>query len=274
MDILILGSQDPKISITPSNTVYGLLSSTISITSKFICVLMPSISTVTLCNLPIGKIFCWLAIHNWIGDHCSMSLPMHSHVCFGNTFASDPKTKMTSSISYSPVCTVNHISCPMHKACFPSFQTTRGSPDPAHLVVSSCNPLNASLLRSIFIHVSKKVVCIKGSILGSGWSLLPEVEASVKLFIASLNFSFMHSNSDSGSFVGASQTHKSSLGYFLLFSPIVAHLLSIMFTLGSPSRGLDFIIWIFWVGVGYSTPFSRICAISVRKSTISWSNFS
>lgn len=149
----------------------------------------------------------------------------------------------------------------------------RGSPDPMHLVISSCSPLTALLLHSSFIHVTKKVVSIEGSIPGSGWSLLPEVEAFVKLFLASINVSFVCSKSNSGSFVGALRTRVSSWVYFPLSSLVVVSLLSTIFTFGSSSHGSDLIIWIFWFRVGWSTPFSRIFTINVGQSTASWSNW-
>lgn len=42
-------------------------------------------------------------------DNC-IGLPILSQVCFGRTFASDPKSRITWSISYSPICAVNLIS--------------------------------------------------------------------------------------------------------------------------------------------------------------------
>lgn len=110
---------------------------------------------------------------------------------------------------------INLISLPVHNACFPSFQNTRGSPDSAHLVINYCSPLVALLSCNNFIHVSRKVVSMEGSIYGSGWSLLPKVEASLKLFLASINFSFVRSKSNSGSFARALQTHVSSLDHFI-----------------------------------------------------------
>ena len=44
------------------------------------------------------------------------------------------------------------------------------------------------------MHVTIRVVSIDQSIFGSSLSLLPEVEASVKLFLASMNVSFARSN--------------------------------------------------------------------------------
>jgi len=154
---------------------------------------------------------------------------MCSHVCFGSTFTSNPRSKITWSISYSAICVVNHISLPIRNVCFPSFWNTRISPDLAHLVISSCNPFTALLSRSNFIHVSRKVVIIEESISGSSWSLLPEVEASVKLFLASMNVSFAKSRSNSGSFVGAFWTHALSSGCLPLSYLVMILLLRIMF---------------------------------------------
>ena len=217
----------------------------------------------------MGRIFCWFSIHNWIGDHCSMGMPMRSHVCFGSTFVSDLIFKITWSISSSLICTINLISLPVRNACFPSFWTTRGSPDPTHLVISSYSPFTALLSHNSFMHVSKKVVSIEGSIPSSSWSLLPKVEASVKLFSASMNVSFTRSKSNSGSFVGALLTHKFSYDCFPLASPVVTSLPSIMFTFGSSSRGSYLIIYKFWVGGGWSTPFSHSLTISVGHSSAS-----
>ena len=66
----------------------------------------------------------------------------------------------------------------------------QGSPDPAHLVIYSCNPLTTLFLWSNFMHVYKKVVSIEGSLSSSGWSLLPRVETSAKLLLASKHVSF------------------------------------------------------------------------------------
>jgi len=95
-----------------------------------------------------------------------------------------------------------------------------GSPDPTHLVRSYCNPFIALLSHNNFMHVSRKVVSIDGSISGSSLSLLPEVEASVKLFLASTNVSFARSKSNSSSFVGALRTQALSSGYLALSSPL------------------------------------------------------
>jgi len=112
-----------------------------------------------------------------------------------------------------------------------------GSPGaiPTHLVMISYSPFIALLSRNNFMHVSKNVVSIDGSNFGSSLSLLPEVEASTKLFLASMNVSF-------GSFVGALQTQALSLGYLPLSSPIVIPLRSMIFTFLSSSRSPDLII--------------------------------
>lgn len=65
------------------------------ITSNSIRVLTPSISTIIPYILPKGRTFCWFAIHNRIGDHCSIGLPMHSQVHLGSTLASKPRSRMT-----------------------------------------------------------------------------------------------------------------------------------------------------------------------------------
>jgi len=118
---------------------------------------------------------------------------MCSQVCFSNTFASEPRSRITWSISYSLIYAVNIISLPVCNACFPNFQTTRGSLDPAHLVISSYSPLAILLSCNSFMYVSRNVVSIEGSIPGSGWSLQPKVEASVRLFVSSMNIPFVRS---------------------------------------------------------------------------------
>ena len=177
---------------------------------------------------------------------------MRSHVGFGRTFTFDPRSRITWSISYSPIFAVNIISLPIHIIYFPSFRTTRGSPGtvPAHLVMISCNPFIALLSCNNFMHVSKNVVSIDGSISSSSLSLHPKVEAFAKLFLASMNVYLARSKSNSSSFVGSLWTQALSLGYFPLSSPIIIPLQSMIFTLGSSSRGLDIIICRFWVRGG------------------------
>ena len=189
----------------PSNVGWGLLSSTISITSKSASTLVPSISIVIPYNLPIGRIFCWVSIHSWIGNHYNASLPMHSNLYFGKTFASNPRSRITLSISYSLIYAVNLIFLLFCIVCFLSFQTIRCSLGmvPTHLVMSSCSPFTTLLSCSIFMHVSKNAVSIDASISSSSLSLLPEVEASAKLLLASMNVSLARSKSTSSSFVGA-----------------------------------------------------------------------
>jgi len=169
---------------------------------------------------------------------------MGSHVYFGRTFASDPRSRITWSISYSPIYAVNLISLPVLIACFPRIRTTRGSPGavPAHLIMSSCSPFIALLSHNSFMHVSKNVVSIDGSISVSGLGLLPEVEASAKLSLASMKVSLARSKSNSGSFVGALRTQVLSSSCLPLSSPVVIPLRSTIFTLGSSSRGSDLII--------------------------------
>jgi len=72
-----------------------------------------------------------------------------------------------------------------------------------NIVMSYCSPFIDFLSRNNFIHVTKNVVSIHGSISGCSFSLLPEVEASAKLFLASMNVFVACSKSNSGSFVGA-----------------------------------------------------------------------
>lgn len=169
---------------------------------------------------------------------------MHSHVYFGKMFASDPKSRITWSISYSPIYVVSLISLPVLVLCFPIFWTTRNSPGaiPAHLLMSSCNPFTALLLHSIFIHVSRNIVNIDGSISGACLSFLPKVEASAKLFLASINVSGAHSKSNYASFARALQTQVLSSSCLPLSSPIVIPLQSTMFTFGSSSCGSDLTI--------------------------------
>jgi len=71
------------------------------------------------------------------------------------------------------------------------------------------------------MHVSKKVVSIYGYISSSSLSLLAKVEAFVKLFLASMNVSFLCSKSNSSSFVGVLRTQALSSGYLPLSSPVV-----------------------------------------------------
>lgn len=135
-----------------------------------------------------------------------MGLPIHSHACFGKTFVFDPRSKINGSISYSSICVVNLISLLDHVMCLSSFRTTQGSPDLAHLVMSSCSPFTDFLSRKIFMKVSRKVISIDGSISSSSLSLLLEMEVFVKLFLASINFSFVCPKLNFGSFVGALRT--------------------------------------------------------------------
>ena len=83
---------------------------------------------------------------------------------------------------------VSLISRPILVLCLPIFHTTCSSPRVVimHLFMSSYSPFTALLSRSSFMQVSKKVVSMEGSISLSGLSLLLEVEASVKLFLASM----------------------------------------------------------------------------------------
>ena len=240
----------------------------------FASTLAASVSTVIPRNRPMGIIFYSFTTRSWIGDHCSVGLPMPSHVYFGKTFTSNPKSRITWSISYSPIYALNLISLPVLVLCFPIFRTTRSSPGsiPSHLFMSSCSPFTALLLRSSFMHVSRKIVSIDGSISSSGLSLLPKVEASTNLFLASMKVSRVRSKSNSASFIRDFRTQLLSFGCLPLSSPIVIPLWSTMFTFRSSSCGSDLIIYRFWVKGCSSTPLSCILAISVGQSSISWSN--
>lgn len=169
---------------------------------------------------------------------------MLSHVYCGKTFAFDPKSRITWFISYSPICVVNLISLPILVLCFPIFQTMCGSPGmvPVHLLMSSYNPFISLLSRSNFMHVSRNVLSIDGSISSFGLSFLPKVETSAKLFLASMKVSRACSKSNSASFTEASQTQVLSSGYLPFLSPVTIPLWSTMFTFGSSSRGSDLII--------------------------------
>lgn len=171
---------------------------------------------------------------------------------------------------------VSLISRPVLALCLPIFLTMRDSQGmfsfPAHLFISSCNPFTSLLSCNSFMQVSKKVVNIEGSIYSVGLSWLPEVEASTKLFFASINVSCARSRSNSTSFYGALRTHILSSDYFPLSSTIVTTLYSPIFTFGSSLRGSGLIIYKFWVGCGGCAPFSHILANSTGKYLVLWSN--
>jgi hypothetical protein len=61
----------------------------------------------TSVNQPIGTILCWFVSLNWIGDHTILGFPIISQVYLGNMFTSYPKSKITLSTSYSPICALN-----------------------------------------------------------------------------------------------------------------------------------------------------------------------
>ena len=170
----------------------------------------------------MGIIFYWFSILSWIGHQCSIGIPIRSRVYFDRTFTSDPKSRMTWSISCSPIYVVSLISLPVLVLCFPIFSTTCGSPGtvPTHLLMSSCNPFTTLLLCSNFIHVSMNVVSMDGSIFDFGLYFLPEVKASTKLFLASMRVSWVCSKSNSTSFVRALWTQVLSFGCLPLSSPI------------------------------------------------------
>lgn len=109
--------------------------------------------------------------------------------------------------TFLPVCDTYH----------PNFWMMRGSLHPMHLFINSCKPLATFLSRRNFIHVSKEVVIIKGSLSDSGWSLLPGVEISMKLPQASR-------------YVSLSPLE------FRPYAPMAVPLLNTMSTLGSPHR--------------------------------------
>ena len=94
----------------PSSARYGLLSPMISITSKSAKLWTPSMSTGSYGSQPSGDTLCWLANLKWIGDLTNLGLPICSHVYLVRTFTSDPKSRITSSISNSPTCAVSRIS--------------------------------------------------------------------------------------------------------------------------------------------------------------------
>ena len=128
----------------------------------------------------------------------------------------------------------------------------------AHLLMSSCSPFIALMSHSSFMHVSRNVISIDGSIYNFGLSFLSEVEALAKLFLASMKVSLARSKSNSASFAGALRTQLLSSSYFPLSSPITIPLWSTMFTFGSSSRSSDLIICRFWVGGGSSA----LCHVS------------
>lgn len=138
--------------------------------------------------------------------------------------------------------------------------------------MSSFSPFTDLLSLSNFIQASTKVVIIDGSSSWSGLSLLAKVEASMKIFFASIKASCACSKSNWVSFDGVLRTHVPSSCYFPLSFPIVILLHNNIFTFRSSSHGSNLTIYRFWVGYGGSTPLSHILAISVGQSSISWSN--
>ena len=95
----------------------------------------------------MGMIFCWFSILNWIRDHYSPGLPICSPVFSSKAFMSDPRSKITWSISYSSICIVSLISCPVLSLWLPIFHTMQGSPGVflVHLFISSYNPFTTLL---------------------------------------------------------------------------------------------------------------------------------
>ena len=136
------------------------------------------------------------------------------------------------------------ISCHVLILCFLILLTMHCSPGmvPTHLLISCYNPFTALLSCSNFIQVSRKVVSIEGSISSSGLSFLPEVEASAKLFLASMKVSRVRSKSNYSSFTEALRTQVLSSDFLPFSSPVAIPLQSTMFTFGSSSRGSDLII--------------------------------
>ena len=124
-------------------------------------------STVTPYRCPIGIIFYYLSMRSCIGYHCSAGLPILSHVYLGNTIASDPKSKITWSISYSSICVVSLISRPVCLLCLPSLLTVRCSEGslilPKQLSIRSWSPYTAFLSCKNFIQVFRKVANSEGS---------------------------------------------------------------------------------------------------------------
>jgi len=169
---------------------------------------------------------------------------MCSHVYFGRTFASNPMYRIRWSISYSPICTVSLISLPVLLLLFPVFHTTRSSPHVvlSHLLMSSYNPFTALLSCNSFMHASRNVVSIDGSISSSSLYFLHEVEASLKPFFASIKFSRACSKSNYTSFDRVLQTQVLSSGCPPLPSLVIIPLQRIIFTFGSPSCGPNLII--------------------------------
>jgi len=88
---------------SPINIGYGLFSSTISLTLKYVTLHTPSIFTGNPVNMPIGTILYWFSNLNWIGDQTNLGFSIISHVFLGKTFTSDPKSNITLSMSYSPI---------------------------------------------------------------------------------------------------------------------------------------------------------------------------
>lgn len=181
-------------------------------------------------------IFCLFSILNWIRDHYNTGLPIHSQVCFSRMFTSDPKSKITWSISYSPICVISLISRLILLLCLTFFHTTCGSLGVflAHLFISSYNPFTTLLSRGSFMQVSRKVVSIEGSISWSSLSFLRELEALEKLFFSSMNVSRVCSKLNLASFTRALLSHVLYLGCFPLSSPVAIPLWSTMFARPRP----------------------------------------
>lgn len=117
-------------------------------------------STVTPCKCPIGIIFYWFTIRSWIGAYYSIDFPILSMACLGKTFASDPKFRITWSISNSLICAVDCISrlvlfLPLSTLCTARY-LSNGLPFLVQLSINSCSPsISFWSLRSL-MHVYKK----------------------------------------------------------------------------------------------------------------------
>ena len=217
----------------PSRVGYGLLSPMISITSKSAKLRNPSILSGTWGNQPSGDTLCWLASHRCIGDLDNLGLPIYSHVCLVITFTSDPKSRITSSISNSPTCAMSHISLPVLVYPIILWTTLLTEEDGWHWsMMRWSSPIAFSFL------VSFKQLCRKDCTLpvDSSSSRLPDVVAcdictgltphgvccgmpldgctydldcvgSLKKFLASWNVSLFFYRSSDVALLGALRTH-------------------------------------------------------------------
>lgn len=174
-------------------------------TSKYVITLTSSISKMIPCNRPIKIIFYWFTMRNWIGDHCKFHYPIRSHVCLGRTFASNPRSRITWSISNSLICTVNLISQPIlflfPYILFTTWCSIQGFYFPTQLSINSCNPSIAFLFLNN-LHVYRKdfkIVESKFFVAVSSWFSCGindtgffnvQAPRSRKIFFASMKVSF------------------------------------------------------------------------------------